>query len=130
MKEEDFYATVKLKTGEEIFCKVLPSEENDEMIVLIFNPVIVTEMSVRGKQMGYKIEPWIKTTDEDLFILKLDDILLISECFDPKTIMMYQTFVKSSNRKYDDKPKLTRKMGYISTVDIAKDMLERIYNDF
>ncbi len=29
MIEEDFYATVKLKTGEEIFAKVAASEEDD-----------------------------------------------------------------------------------------------------
>ena len=33
--EEDFYATLKLKTGEEIFAKVAASEEDDRTFVLV-----------------------------------------------------------------------------------------------
>ena len=29
MIEDDFFATIKLKSGEEIFCKVAPTEEED-----------------------------------------------------------------------------------------------------
>ena len=39
--EEDFYATLKLKTGEEIFAKVAASEEEDRTMLIISNPIIV-----------------------------------------------------------------------------------------
>jgi len=60
MMEEDFYATLKLKTGEEIFCKVLPSEEDDKIMLLLSNPVIVSEINARGNKIGYKVEPWLR----------------------------------------------------------------------
>ena len=44
MIEDDFYATVKLKTGEEIFCKVAASEEEDRTMLIVTNPIIVSEI--------------------------------------------------------------------------------------
>jgi hypothetical protein len=74
MIEDDFYATLKLKSGEEIFARVAASEEDDRTLLLVSNPVIVSEVKGRMGTMGYKIEPWLKTTTEDMFILNMDDI--------------------------------------------------------
>ena len=76
--EEDFYATIKLKSGEEIFAKVAASEEEDRTILIITNPVVVNEIKSRIGVVGYKIEPWLKTTNEDMFMLKLDDVMTMS----------------------------------------------------
>ena len=46
--EEDFYATLKLKTGEEIFAKVAASEEDDRTFVLVSYPIIVSEVKTRS----------------------------------------------------------------------------------
>ena len=75
MIEEDFYATVKLKTGEEIFCKVAASEEEDRTMLIVTNPIIVSEIKGRTGIVGYKLEPWLKTTTEDMFILNIEDVL-------------------------------------------------------
>jgi len=48
MIEEDFYATVKFKSGEEIFAKVAASEEKDRTMLLVSNPIIVEEL--KGKE--------------------------------------------------------------------------------
>ena len=47
MIEEDFYATLKLKSGEEIFAKVAASDEGDRTMLIINNPIIVSE--IRGR---------------------------------------------------------------------------------
>ena len=52
--EEDFYATVKLKSGEEIFAKVAASEEDDRTMLIISNPITVSEIKGRTGIMGYK----------------------------------------------------------------------------
>ncbi len=39
--EDDFYATVKLKSGEEIFSKVMPCFEQDKTLLLITHPITV-----------------------------------------------------------------------------------------
>ena len=44
MIEDDFYCTLKLKTGEELFARVAASEEDDRTMLLVSNPIIVDEI--------------------------------------------------------------------------------------
>ena len=76
--EEDFYATLKLKSGEEIFAKVAASEENDRTMLLVSHPIVVGEIKNKIGVVGYKIEPWLKTTTDDMFILNMNDVLTMS----------------------------------------------------
>ena len=46
MIEDDFYATIKLLSGEEIFAKVSASDEDDRTLLLISDPVIVEEVKL------------------------------------------------------------------------------------
>lgn len=127
--EEDFYATLKLKTGEEIFAKVAASEEDNRTLLLVSNPIIVCEIKARGQIVGYKLEPWLKTTTEDMFVLNLEDVLTLSESSDIQMIMMYQSYVRQSYRKKNNESKISREMGYISNVNDAKDILEKLYKN-
>ena len=125
--EEDFYATIKFKNGEEIFAKVAASEEEDRTMLVIHNPITAVEIKQRGQMVGYKVEPWLKTTKEDMFIINLSDVLTISESSDVHMISMFQQFVQDQSRANRNQPKLSRKMGYISNVHDAKDILEKLY---
>jgi len=125
--EDDFYATIKFKNGEEIFAKVAASEEEDRTMLVISNPVMATEVKSKGGLVGYKVEPWLKTTKEDMFIINMTDVLTISESHDVHMIDMFQQFVTDSDRMKKGEPKLSRKMGYISNVRDAKDILEKLY---
>jgi hypothetical protein len=127
MIEDDFYCTIKLKTGEEIFAKVAASEEEYKTILIVSNPIVINEIKGRNGIVGYKIEPWLKTTKEDLFILNLNDVITMSESSDIEMIMMYQSFVRQSNRDNKNQSKLNRRMGYISNVNDAKEILEKIF---
>jgi len=127
--EEDFYATLKLKSGEEIFAKVAASEEEDRTLLIITNPIIVNEIKSRIGVVGYKLEPWLKTTKDDMFILDMSDILTMSESSDIEMIEMYQSFVRHSSKDRKNEPKLSRKMGYITTVNDAKDILEKLFKN-
>ena len=125
--EDDFYATIKFKNGEEIIAKVSASEEEDRTMLVISNPVMATEVKAKGGLVGYKVEPWLKTTKEDMFIINMTDVLTISESNDVHMISMFQQFVRDSEKMRKDEPKLSRKMGYISNVNDAKDILEKLY---
>ena len=128
MIEEDFYATVKLKTGEEIFCKVAASEEEDRTLLIVTNPIIVSELKGRTGVVGYKLEPWLKTTTEDMFILNVEDVLTMSESSDIEMIMMYQNYIRQSTTD-GNQSKLSRKMGYLANVNDAKEILEKLYKN-
>ena len=125
--EDDFYATIKFKNGEEIFAKVSASEEEDRTMLVLSNPVMATEVKAKGGLVGYKVEPWLKTTKEDMFIINMADVLTISESSDVHMISMFQQFVQDSDKMRKGEPKLSRKMGYISNVNDAKDILEKLY---
>ena len=128
MIEDDFYATVKFKSGEEIFAKVAATEEEDRTILLVSNPIIVQEIKSRSGSVGYKIEPWLKTTTDDMFIINLSDILTLSESSDIEMIMMYQDYIRSSNRDSNNQSNISRNMGYLGNVNDTKELLEKIFN--
>ena len=127
MMEDDFYATLKLKTGEEIFAKVAATEEEDRTLLIVSNPIVIGEIKGRMGLYGYKIEPWLKTTTEDMFILNMDDILTMSESSDIEMIMMYQTYLRQSEKQRNKQTKISREMGYISNVNDAKEILEKLF---
>ena len=129
MMEEDFYATVKFKSGEEVFSKVAASEEEDRTMLILSNPITVNEIKSRSGSVGYKIEPWLKTTSEDMFIVKLDDVLTMSESSDIEMIMMYQEFIHHVQQpQKGNSAKISKKMGYVSNINDAKELLEKIFN--
>ena len=129
--EDDFYATIKFKSGEEIFSKVAASEEEDRTMLILSHPINIIEIKGRkGDPLGYKIEPWLKTTTDDMFIINMDDVLTLSESSDIEMILMYQNYVRSSENVDDEtnRYKLShREMGYISSVADAKEVLEKIF---
>jgi hypothetical protein len=127
--EEDFYATIKLKSGEEIFAKVAASEEEDRTILIISNPITICEIKSRTNVVGYKLEPWLKTTKEDMFIINLEDVLTLSESSDIEMIMMYQSYIRQANKESSKQSKINRRMGYISNVNDAKEILEKLYKN-
>jgi hypothetical protein len=127
MIEDDFYATVKLKSGEEIFAKVAPSEEENRTLLIISNPIVISEVKNRMGIYGYKFEPWLKTTTEDMFIINLSDVLTLSESFDIEMISMYQSYIRQLDKSNSNQSKLSREMGYLANVNDAKELLEKIF---
>ena len=127
--EDDFYATIKLKSGEEVFARVAASEEEDRTMLIVHTPVIVNEIKNKGGLVGYKVEPWLKTTREDMFIINMDNVLTLSESSDMEMINMYQHFLDDFRKENPNNTKLNRKMGYIATVNDAKKGLEKIFKE-
>jgi len=125
--EDDFYGTIKFKNGEEVFAKIAASEEVDRTMLVVHHPITVAEIKSRAGTVGYKVEPWLKTTREDMFLINMDNVLTLSESSDVHMIKMYQRFVQDTDRDNKNQPKLSRKMGYIATVNDAKDILEKLY---
>ena len=128
--EEEFYAIIKLVSGEEIFSKVCSCEENNKLILILDNPVTVEFMQL--PQMGasaLKLNPWIKFTDESMFVIDFDKVITISEVNDKKILKLYNKFLHSSGAiESKTKRKLSKSMGYLSSIADARITLEKIYN--
>ena len=127
MIEDDFYCTVKFKSGEEIFAKVAASEEEDRTMLLVSHPIIVNEIKGKMGTVGYKIEPWLKTTTDDMFVVNLSDVLTMSESTDIEMIMMYQDYLRSSDKNSTNQSTIDRKMGRLGNVNDVKEILEKLY---
>jgi len=62
-----------------------------------------------------------------MFIINLNDILTLSESSDIEMIMMYQDYLRSSDKESQNQSSLNRKMGYLGTVNDTKELLEKIF---
>ena len=127
--EDDFYATIKFNSGEEVFAKVAASEEENRTMLVVHNPIMISEIRGKVGVVGYKVEPWLKTTKEDMFIMNMDNVMTLSESKDMEMIKMYQNFLRDSERDNPNESKLNRRMGYIATVNAARENLEKIFKD-
>jgi len=141
MMGSEFHATIKLITGEEIFALISVDNEDDEPIIIMQNPVTMKVISTgRGSMM--KIRPWLEVPGDDVFIIKYDRIITMSEVKDKMIISMYQTYCNEGDYDFgefssdsksfkDDKRshEVTKKMGYISTVEDARKKLEDLFKD-
>ena len=125
--EDDFYARIKLKSGEEVFARVAASEEEDRTMLIVHTPVTVSEIKNKSGLVGYKVEPWLKTTRDDMFLIDMNNVITLSESNDMEMIVMYQHFLRDAQKEMHHQHKLNRRMGYISNVRDAKENLEKIF---
>ena len=126
---EEFHAVIKLVTGEEIFPLVCVDENDGDPIILLMNPVI---MKVMRNHVGQfvKVKPWIQMSDDSMYVIKYDKIITMTEVTEKKMITFYNKYLNEEDCDWDEdgKTKISDKMGYITTVDAARKMLENLYN--
>ena len=128
--EEDFYASIKLVSGEEIFGEVMPSEENGRTVLIISDPVEIETVSMNGSSEGLRMMPWLRSMPtENIIIIPMDKVITVVEAReDSEVVKYYQRFIFSNlNGTQSEKIKLTKKMGYVNSVEKARDTLERLY---
>ena len=126
--EDDFYASLKLISGEEVFAKVAACDEDNRTLLLLHNPVLVQQVRLPGANIvaGYKVEPWMKTNNEDMFVMDLKNVMTMVQCNDIEMITIHQKYVEESSQE-GTRSHIDRRMGYISSVKDAKKMLEQLY---
>jgi hypothetical protein len=125
--EEDFYAIIKLISGEEILSKVCPCDEDDRIMLILDNPITMESITIR--QLGIttiKVSPWIKFSDDSMFVMDMEKIITMTEVTDEDLIKIHQKFVRERNKK-SNKSELTSKMGYLSSIADARISLEKLY---
>ena len=128
--EEEFYATVKLLSGEELVAKVCYLPDEDKL--MLDRPLVVENAKQRKGQMevtGFALKEWISATFDNMFIIKRDHILTMSE-IEGEIVDFYE---KTLNRLESGKSlagrgnKLSRGSGYLGSVKEMKKSLEEIY---
>jgi hypothetical protein len=125
--EEEFYAAIKLVSGEEIFSKVCPCQEETRTLLILDNPVIMETISIKQLGVnGLKLHPWMRLSNDSMFIIDMEKVITITEVVDQSVIKIHKKFVKEKDR-ISGLTEVTPNMGYVSSVDKARVSLEKIY---
>ena len=128
---EEFHAVLKLITGEEIFALVSVDENDGDPIIMLQSPVIMKMMQNPTGQY-VKIKPWLELPEEDIYLIKYDKIITMTEISDKQMIMFYEKYLNESSEcdfEIDGRVTLNPKMGLVSTVEDARQRLENIYKN-
>ena len=128
--EQDFYASVKLVSGEEIFGEVMPSEENGRTVLIVSDPVEIETVSMDGRHEGLRMMPWLRSMpNENIVIIPMDRVITVVEAReDSEVVRYYQKFIFSNLKDTSsEKIKVTKKMGYVISVAEARENLEKLY---
>ena len=136
---DEFYSILKLVSGEEIFALVCVDESEDEPILILHNPIKMKPLHPQSNQLNYiKVTPWMNMTEEDMFVLRMDKVITMTECHDKKLISIYKQYIEEKDED-DTKVIHTRsekgkikwpgdpKLGYISSVEKKRQSLEKIF---
>ena len=112
---DEFYASLKLVSGEEILALVVVDNTGKPENVVISNPVVCKEIRSSGTNipMGYKFEPWMKLTDDDTYVLPLEKVITLSQITSNEIVDTYKDVVEYGFKPTN--PDLTKDMGYINS---------------
>jgi hypothetical protein len=129
---EEFYCVLKLVSGEEIFSLITVDENDGDPIVILQNPVTIK--AYQNHQGTYlKVKSWIEMSEDDLYMIKLDKIITMTESKDQNLIDIYESYIQDDDSIEVYKPggavKPSQKMGYVGSVEDARKSLERIFKD-
>jgi hypothetical protein len=126
---DDFYCSLKLISGEEIFSLICVDENDGDPIIVLQNPVIMKiEQSPKG--LVIKIKPWMEIPNDDFYFIKFDKIITMTEVNDKITIEMYNKYLNDDSTDVPNitgEVKISNQMGYISSVEDARNKLEELY---
>ena len=130
MNEQEFLATLKLVSGEEVISMVLYLEDEDK--VLLSNPFLVEQSKQRQGQLevvGFSFKEWVMASFYDMYIISRDHIITITETKGPIEEFYKKNLEKiQSSKQLLHKPnKLPRKSGYLGSIADTKNTLENIY---
>ena len=126
--EQEFHGVIKLISGEEIFALISVDDNDGDPIIMLQSPVIMKMLS-HGAGQYVKVKPWLELPDEDIFLIKFDKIITMTEVNDKQLIHFYERYINNDevDIEIDGRVKLNDTMGLISTVEEARSNLEKIY---
>ena len=66
---------------------------------------------------------------DSMYVVKYDKIVTMTEVKEEKMITFYEKYLNEDDTDYEEegRTKITDKMGYVSSVDDARQMLENLY---
>ena len=125
--EDEFYATLKLTSNEEIIAKVCYL--TDEDCLLVEKPLLVTRANQKrnGRLVeGFSLSDWVVSSYEELFIIKMNQVVTVTES-DERIVGFYERHL--SDEQDSSISKMSKEMGYLGNVNDQKKKLEKLFNN-
>ena len=122
MDKTEFLAAIKLVSGEELLSMVTSVHDENGDYLIVENPIEVEEVLLPNKQAGAKVQPWMKFSREEQFVIPNDTIITIVEVAEEVAVFYHMSLRKLNNDF------ITDAKGKISTVDEARIKLNKIFN--
>ncbi len=122
MDKTEFLAAIKLVSGEELLSMVTSVHDENGDYLIIENPIEVEEVILPNKQAGAKVQPWMKFSREEQFVVPKEHVITIVEVAEEVEVFYHMSLRKLNNDF------ITDAKGKISTVDEARIKLNKIFN--
>ena len=122
MDKTEFLAAIKLVSGEELLSMVTSVHDENGDYLIVENPIEVEEVILPNKQAGAKVQPWMKFSREEQFVIPKEHIITIVEVAQ-EVAVFYHMSLRKLNTDFISDAK-----GKISTVDEARIKLNKIFN--
>ena len=121
MDKEEFLAAIKLVSGEELLSMVTSVHDENGDYIIVENPIEVEEVLLPNKQAGAKVQPWMKFSREEQFVIPKEHIITIVEVQEDVKVF-YHMSLRKLNTDF-----ITDAKGKISTVEEARIKLDKIF---
>ena len=121
MDKTEFLAAIKLVSGEELLSMVTSVHDENGDYLIVENPIEVEEVMLPNKQAGAKVQPWMKFSREEQFVIPKENIFTIVEVAE-EVAVFYHMSLRKLNTDF-----ITDARGKISTVDEARTKLDKIF---
>ena len=108
-------------------------DDNEGDPVLVLQNPITIKMIHSSKGVHIKVKSWLELSDDDFFIVKPNKIITLTESKDEKIIEIYQDYLQEDSidvytpQSKSGKTKPSKRMGYLSSVEDARNKLEDIF---
>ena len=122
MDKTEFLAAIKLVSGEELLYMVTSVHDENGDYLIVENPIEVEEVMLPNKQAGAKVQPWMKFSREEQFVIPKEHVITIVEVAE-EVAVFYHMSLRKLNTDF-----ITDAKGKISTVDEARIELNKIFN--
>jgi len=140
--EREFYCSLKLVSGEEIVSLIMVDDTDAVDPIIILQEPIVIHYTSSGAYSQIKLEPWLKTTEDDIFFIRLSKVITMSEIDDIDLINLYRDFNDQKNELKEEKENeeeedfsekssaeknITKNMGFLGSISDTKKTLEDLF---
>ena len=122
MDKTEFLAAIKLVSGEELLSMVTSVHDENGDYLIVENPIEVEEVILPNKQAGAKVQPWMKFSREEQFVIPKEHVITIVEVAEEVEVFYHMSLRKLNTDL------ITDAKGKISTVDEARIKLNKIFN--